>query len=179
LCDGSRFRCSLSQDIEHVFRAASINRAPLSDRCKQPLQYDFEPPFYCNVAETSTAITRFQFGDLCFVLTEGIEISEDHVAFDGPGVARAEMVRVCVHPGGQQGGYQGNQGYPGGQQGNQTGCPNGQQFDPRQNRCVTAAAAMPSCPTGQQFDQSQNRCVYTLPGGVTVPGQLPGQLLGR
>jgi hypothetical protein len=87
------------------------------------------------------------------------------------------------YPGGQQGGYQGNQGYPGGQQGgyqgNQTGCPNGQQFDPRQNRCVTAAAAMPSCPTGQQFDQSQNRCVYTLPGGVTVPGQLPGQLLGR
>ena len=47
---------------------------------------------------TSTAITRFQFGDLCFVLTEGIEIGEDHVAFDGPGVARAKMVRVCVHP---------------------------------------------------------------------------------
>ena len=81
------------------------------------------------------------------------------------------------------GGYQGNQGYPGGQQGgyqgNQTGCPYGQQFDPRQNRCVTAAAAMPSCPTGQQFDPSQNRCVYNLPGGVTVPGQLPGQLLGK
>ena len=76
-------------------------------------------------------------------------------------------------------GYQGNQGYPGGQQGgyqgNQTGCPYGQQFDPRQNRCVTAAAAMPSCPAGQQFDQSQNRCVYTLPGGVTVPGQLFGR----
>jgi hypothetical protein len=83
------------------------------------------------------------------------------------------------YPGGQQGGYQGNQGYPGGQQGgyqgNQTGCPYGQQFDPRQNRCVTAAAAMPSCPAGQQFDQSQNRCVYTLPGGVTVPGQLLGR----
>ena len=83
------------------------------------------------------------------------------------------------YQGGQQGGYQGNQGYPGGQQGgyqgNQTGCPYGQQFDPRQNRCVTAAAAMPSCPTGQQFDQSQNRCVYTLPGGVTVPGQLLGR----
>ena len=83
------------------------------------------------------------------------------------------------YPGGQQGGYQGNQGYPGGQQGgyqgNQTGCPYGQQFDPRQNRCVTAAAAMPSCPAGQQFDQSQNRCVYTLPGGVTVPGQLRGR----
>ena len=80
---------------------------------------------------------------------------------------------------GQQGGYQGNQGYQGGQQGgyqgNQTGCPYGQQFDPRQNRCVTAAAAMPSCPAGQQFDQSQNRCVYTLPGGVTVPGQLLGR----
>jgi hypothetical protein len=80
---------------------------------------------------------------------------------------------------GYQGGYQGNQGYPGGQQGgyqgNQTGCPYGQQFDPRQNRCVTAAAAMPSCPAGQQFDQSQNRCVYTLPGGVTVPGQLLGR----
>jgi len=76
-------------------------------------------------------------------------------------------------------GYQGNQGYQGGQQGgyqgNQTGCPYGQQFDPRQNRCVTAAAAMPSCPAGQQFDQSQNRCVYTLPGGVTVPGQLLGR----
>jgi hypothetical protein len=75
--------------------------------------------------------------------------------------------------------YQGNQGYQGGQQGgyqgNQTGCPYGQQFDPRQNRCVTAAAAMPSCPAGQQFDQSQNRCVYTLPGGVTVPGQLLGR----
>ena len=81
--------------------------------------------------------------------------------------------------GGQQGDYQGNQGYPGGQQGgyqgNQAGCPYGQQFDPRQNRCVTAAAAMPSCPAGQQFDQSQNRCVYTLPGGVTVPGQLLGR----
>ena len=76
-------------------------------------------------------------------------------------------------------GYQGNQGYQGGQQGgyqgNQTGCPYGQQFDPRQNRCVTAAAAMPSCPAGQQFDQSQNRCVYTLPGGVTVPGQRLGR----
>jgi hypothetical protein len=76
-------------------------------------------------------------------------------------------------------GYQGNQGYQGGQQGgyqgNQTGCPYGQQFDPRQNRCVTAAAAMPSCPAGQQFDPSQNRCVYTLPGGVTVPGQLLGR----
>jgi len=76
-------------------------------------------------------------------------------------------------------GYQGNQGYQGGQQGgyqgNQTGCPYGQQFDPRQNRCVTAAAAMPSCPAGQQFDQSQSRCVYTLPGGVTVPGQLLGR----
>ena len=75
-------------------------------------------------------------------------------------------------------GYQGNQGYQGqqgGYQGNQTGCPYGQQFDPRQNRCVTAAAAMPSCPAGQQFDQSQNRCVYTLPGGVTVPGQLLGR----
>jgi hypothetical protein len=34
---------------------------------------------------------------------------------------------------------------------------------------------MPSCPAGQQFDQSQNRCVYTLPGGVTVPGQLLGR----
>jgi len=83
------------------------------------------------------------------------------------------------YQGGQQGGYQGNQGYPGGQQGgyqgNQTGCPYGQQFDPRQNRCVTAAAAMPSCPAGQQFDQSQSRCVYTLPGGVTVPGQLLGR----
>src|SRR5947207_2722607 len=83
------------------------------------------------------------------------------------------------YQGGQQGGYQGNQGYPGGQQGgyqsNQTGCPYGQQFDPRQNRCVTAAAAMPSCPAGQQFDQSQNRCVYALPGGVTVPGQLLGR----
>jgi hypothetical protein len=83
------------------------------------------------------------------------------------------------YQGGQQGGYQGNQGYPGGQQGgyqgNQTGCPYGQQFDPRQNRCVTAEAAMPSCPAGQQFDQSQNRCVYTLPGGVTVPGQLLGR----
>jgi hypothetical protein len=80
------------------------------------------------------------------------------------------------YQGGQQGG---SQGYPGGQQGgyqgNQTGCPYGQQFDPRQNRCVTAAAAMPSCPAGQQFDQSQNRCVYTLPGGVTVPGQLLGR----
>jgi hypothetical protein len=43
-----------------------------------------------------------------------------------------------------------------GYQGNQTGCLYGQQFDPRQNRCVTAAAAMPSCPAGQQFDQSQN-----------------------
>jgi hypothetical protein len=76
-------------------------------------------------------------------------------------------------------GYQGNQGYQGGQQGgyqgNQTGCPYGQQFDPRQNRCVTAAAAMPSCPAGQQFDQSQSHCVYTLPGGVTVPGQLLGR----
>ena len=75
--------------------------------------------------------------------------------------------------------YQGNQGYPGGQQGgyqgNQTACPYGQQFDPRQNRCVTAAAAMPPCPTGQQFDQSQNRCVYALPGGVTVPGSLLGR----
>jgi hypothetical protein len=78
------------------------------------------------------------------------------------------------YQGGQQGG---SQGYPaqGGYQGNQTGCPYGQQFDPRQNRCVTAAAAMPSCPAGQQFDQSQNRCVYTLPGGVTVPGQLLGR----
>jgi hypothetical protein len=83
------------------------------------------------------------------------------------------------YQGGQQGGYQGNQGYQGGQQGgyqgNQTGCPYGQQFDPRQNRCVTAAAAMPSCPAGQQFDQSQSRCVYKLPGGVTVPGQLLGR----
>ena len=83
------------------------------------------------------------------------------------------------YQGGQPGGYQGNQGYQGGQQGgyqrNQTGCPYGQQFDPRQNRCVTAAAAMPSCPAGQQFDQSQNRCVYALPGGVTVPGQLLGR----
>jgi hypothetical protein len=83
------------------------------------------------------------------------------------------------YQGGQQGGYQGNQGYQGGQQGgyqgNQTGCPYGQQFDPRQNRCVTAAAAMPSCPAGQQFDPSQNRCVYNLPGGVTVPGQLLGR----
>ena len=34
-------------------------RAPLSDRCKQPLQYGFEPPLYCNVTDTSTAITRF------------------------------------------------------------------------------------------------------------------------
>lgn len=76
--------------------------------------------------------------------------------------------------------YQSNQGYypggqPGGYQGNQTGCPYGQQFDPRQNRCVTAAAAIPSCPAGQQFDQSQNRCVYTLPGGVTVPGSVLGR----
>jgi hypothetical protein len=91
------------------------------------------------------------------------------------------------YPGGQQGGYQGYpggqqggyQGYPGGQQGgyqgNQTGCPYGQQFDPRQNRCVTAAAAMPSCPAGQQFDPSQNRCIYVLPGGVTVPGSVLGR----
>jgi hypothetical protein len=77
------------------------------------------------------------------------------------------------YPGGYQGGY--NQGYPGGYQGNQTGCPYGQQFDPRQNRCTTAAAAIPPCPRGQQFDQSQNRCVYALPGGVTVPGQLLGR----
>ena len=80
------------------------------------------------------------------------------------------------YPGGQQGG---NQGYPGGQQGgyqgNQTGCPYGQQFDPRQNRCVMAAAAIRPCPPGQQFDQSQNRCVYALPGGVTVPGSLLGK----
>jgi len=76
-------------------------------------------------------------------------------------------------------GPQGNQSYQGGQQGgyqgNQAGCPYGQQFDPRQNRCVTAAAATPSCPTGQQFDQGQNRCVYSLPGGVTVPGSLIGR----
>ena len=80
---------------------------------------------------------------------------------------------------GYQGSYQGNQSYQGGQQGgyqgNQAGCPYGQQFDPRQNRCVTAAAATPSCPTGQQFDQGQNRCVYSLPGGVTVPGSLIGR----
>jgi hypothetical protein len=98
LCDDSRFRCSLSQDIENVFRLAGINRAPLSDRCKQPLQYGFEPPLYCNVTDTSTAITRFQIGDVSLVLTEGIEIGEDHVAFDGSGIARADMLRVCVHP---------------------------------------------------------------------------------
>jgi hypothetical protein len=104
------------------------------------------------------------------------------VAFGLGRIKSQLLVEVIEHqgyPGGQQGGYQGNQGYPGGQQGgyqgNQTGCPYGQQFDPRQNRCVTAAAAMPSCPAGQQFDQSQNRCVYTLPGGVTVPGQLLGR----
>ena len=81
-----------------------------------------------------------------------------------------------AYPGGQQGGYQGYpSGQQGGYQGNQPGCPYGQQFDPRQNRCVTAAAAMPSCPAGQRFDQSQNRCVYMLPGGVTVPGSVPGR----
>jgi len=108
------------------------------------------------------------------------------IGFAGPAPAQYNSPRTYQgyqgnqgYQGGQQGGYQGNQGYPGGQQGgyqgDQTGCPYGQQFDPRQNRCVTAAAAMPSCPAGQQFDQSQNRCVYTLPGGVTVPGQLLGR----
>jgi len=44
------------------------------------------------------AITGFQFGDICLVLIECIEISEDHVAFDRPGIARTDVVRVCVHP---------------------------------------------------------------------------------
>jgi hypothetical protein len=95
--------------------------------------------------------------------------------YNSPGTYQGYQGNQGYYPGGQQG----NQGYPGGQQGgyrgNQTGCPYGQQFDPRQNRCVTAAVAMPSCPAGQQFDQSQNRCVYILPGGVTVPGSRPGR----
>src|SRR5262252_6775735 len=74
LCDALCFLCSLSQDSKHVFRFASINRAPLSDRCKQPLQYGFEPPLYRHVAETSTTITRFQLSDVCRVLVECIEI---------------------------------------------------------------------------------------------------------
>jgi hypothetical protein len=101
------------------------------------------------------------------------------IGFAGPAPAQYNNPQYNPQPQynspGPYQGYQGNQGYPGGYQGNQTGCPYGQQFDPRQNRCTTAAAAIPPCPRGQQFDQSQNRCVYALPGGVTVPGQLLGR----
>jgi hypothetical protein len=62
------------------------------------LQYGFEPPLYRHVTETSTAVTGFQFGKVCLVFIECIEIGEDQVAFDRPGIARTGMVRVCVHP---------------------------------------------------------------------------------